>query len=141
MLIWSYIGIATALVCFLMPFGDALFAKKSKRAKIAAIIFVATLLLFLTAVFYPDMSDSIFNSSSTEVIALKSSDHLVEVVLYQEKDTGKYFLLGHNDTNLLQPTSRHYLDTEEAESYITQYESLSLVKDNLVNDINKIVNP
>ena len=52
-----------------------------------------------------------------------------------------YYLLGQNDTNLLHPTYRHYLDTEEAEGYITQYESLSLVKDNLVNDINKIVNP
>ena len=141
MLIWSYIGIVTALICFLIPFGDVLFAKESRRAKVAAIIFVTALLLFVTAVFYPDMSDSIFNSSSTEVISLKSSDHLVEVVLYQEKDTGKYYLLGQNDTNLVHPTYRHYLDTEEAESYITQYESLSLVKDNLVNDINKIVNP
>ena len=141
MLIWSCIGIATALICFLMPLGAALVTKNRIRAKIAAIIFVTALLLFLTAVFYPDMSDSIFNSSSTEVVALKSSDHLVEVVLYQEKDTGKYYLLGSNNTNLLHPTYRHYLDTEEAEGYITQYESLSLVKDNLVNDINKIVNP
>lgn len=141
MLIWSYIGIATALVCFLMPLGDALVAKNRIRAKLAAIIFITAVLLCLTAILYPNMSDSIFNSSATEVVALKSSDHLVQVVLYQEKDTGKYFLLGHNDTNLLQPTYRHYLDTEEAEGYITQYESLSLVKDNLVNNINKIVNP
>lgn len=141
MLIWSYIGVATALICFLMPLGNTLFTKESKRAKIAAIIFIAALLLFATAVFYPDMSDSIFNSSSTKVIALRSSDHLVEVVLYQEKDTGKYYLLGQNDTNLVHPTYRHYLDTEEAESYIAQYESLSLVKDNLVNNINQIVNP
>lgn len=139
MTVWSYIGVVSGLICFLMPLGNAMDSENKKHARFAAMFFIMALILFLASVFWPNMSDSLFNPSSEKIFTLQSSNHQTEVTIYQE-DTGKYYLLGVNETNLLKPLYRHYLDSTEAKTYIEKYNVITTSKDELVVNIDKIIN-
>lgn len=133
MVIWSYIGVISAL---------ALPSKKFQGRKMQnCLIVVAALafILFAAAVIWPTSADNMLYAESKSVFTLTRSDHMVNVALMQEAESGKYYIVAHNDTNLLVPTYREYLSDDAAEAYISQYEALTAAQDELVNILDKIV--
>lgn len=140
MLIWSYIGVISALALLFCAL--ALPSKKFQGRKMQnGLIVVAALafILFTAAVIWPTSADNMLYTESKSVFTLTRSDHMVNVALMQETDSGKYYIVAHNDTNLIVPTYREYLSDDAAEAYISQYEALTAAQDELVNTLDKIV--
>lgn len=134
MTIWSYIGVISAMLCLFCAM--ALPAKKFQGRKMQNFLIVVAILafiLFSAAVIWPTSADNMLYSESKSIFSLTRSDRMVNVALMQETDSGKYYIVAHNETNLLVPTYREYLSDDAAEAYIAQYEALTTAQDELVN--------
>ena len=140
MTIWSYIGVISAMLCIFCAI--ALPAKRFQGKKMQnclAVVAILAFILFATAVIWPTSADNMLYSESKSIFSLTRSDRMVNVVLMQEVDSGKYYIVAHNDTNLLVPTYREYLSDDAAKAYIAQYQALTASQDELVNIMDKIV--